>query len=227
MARELDERAEQVAAEFGLQENAYAMAGLEALWEAQAGNRELARRRAKVALAHSHGIDVAVFGAMALAATGDNKDAAAIADRLAQDHPQDTLVATVSVPLIRSSIELAQGNAAKAIDLLRASQPYELGFGFLYYPPFMPPYMRGEAYLQLHDSTRATAEFRKVLNHPGLDPASPTYALAHLGLARAQAMGGNVTAARAGYQDLFTVWKDADPEIPIYRQAKAEYATLQ
>jgi len=87
--------------------------------------------------------------------------------------------------------------------------------------------MRGEAYLAAHQGTEATAEFQKIIDHPGVVTNEPIGALAHVGLARAYAMQGDATKARAAYQDFLTLWKDADPDIPILKQAKAEYAKLQ
>ena len=226
-AHEMDERSEQIASEFGLNQSAGAMAGQEALWQSQVGNRLTARELATRALAKARGVDVAVNAAVALAATGDVVGAQAVADNLAQQHPQDTVLNAVSVPLIRSNIELERGHAAQAVESLRPSQLYELGFGFLYYPDFMPTYTRGQAYLRLRDGSKAAAEFRKVLDHRGLDPVSPIYALAHLGLGRANALAGDVAGARSAYQDFFALWKDADPGIPILRQARSEYANLK
>lgn len=226
-AHEMDERSEQIASELGLHQSAGAMAGLEALWQSQVGNRLAARELAKQTLTKARGIDVAVNAAVALAATGDVAGAQAVADSLARNHPRDTVLKAVSVPLIRSSIELQRGNATQALELLRHSEPYELGFGFPYYPSFMPTYTRGRAYLKLNDGSKAAAEFRKVIDHRGLDPVSPIYVLAHLGLARANVLAGDIAAARSAYQDFFAAWTNADPDIPILKQAKAEYEKLQ
>ncbi len=226
-AHEMDERSEQIASELGLHQSAGAMAGLEALWQSQVGNRLTARELAKQTLTKARGIDVAVNAAVALAATGDVAGAQAVADSLARNHPRDTVLKAVSVPLIRSSIELQRGNATQALELLRHSEPYELGFGFPYYPSFMPTYTRGRAYLKLHDGSKAAAEFRKVMDHRGLDPVSPIYVLAHLGLARANVLAGDIAGARSAYQDFFAAWTNADPDIPILKQAKAEYEKLQ
>jgi eukaryotic-like serine/threonine-protein kinase len=226
-AHEMDERSEQIASELGLNQSAGAMAGLEALWQSQVGNRSAAREVAKQTLTKARGVDVAVNAAVALAVAGDVASAEAVADRLARQHPQDTVLNAVSLPLIRSNIELERGNATRTVELLRPSQPYELGFGFLYYPPFMPSYTRAQAYLKLRDGSHAGAEFRKILDHRGLDPNSPIYVLARLGLGRANALAGDVAGARSAYQDFLAAWTNADPDIPILKQAKAEYAKLQ
>jgi len=227
IARELSERSTQAAEQVGLKQNVGAMAGQQALWEAEIGNRQAASERARQALGKNNGIDVAVNAAVALAIAGDARSAERMADNLARSHTEDTVLNAVSVPLIRSTIALERNRAHKTIELLRVSEPYELGFGFLYYPPFVPTYVRGQAYLKLRDGSRAAIEFQKILAHRGLDPVSPSYALAHLGLGRARALTGDVAAAKAAYQNFLSLWEDADPDIPILRQAKEEYAKLQ
>jgi eukaryotic-like serine/threonine-protein kinase len=226
-AHEIDVRSEQIASELGLNQNAGAMAGLEALWQSQVGNRSIARELAKKTVAKARGVDLAVNVAVAMAAAGDVADAQAVVRSIEQRHPGDTILIAVSLPLIRSNIELERGNATQAIEILRSSQAYELGFGFLHYPPFMPTYTRGQAYLKLRDGSSAAAEFRKILGHSGLDPLSPIYPLARLGMGRAAQLTGDVVAAKSAYQDFFAAWKDADPDLPILKQAKAEYAKLQ
>jgi tetratricopeptide (TPR) repeat protein len=225
-ARELAARAEQSAEEGGLKQNVGAIVALEAMWEAQLGNRQRASERAKLALRKARGIDIELNAAVALAAAGEPRSAETIADNLARGHPEDTLVNAVSVPLIRSTVELERGDANLAIESLRPSERYELGFGFYYFPTLMPTYMRGQAYLKIRDGSRAAAEFQKILDHRGLGPASLNYALAHLGLGRARALGGDFPGARTAYQDFFALWKDADPDIPTLKQARAEYARL-
>jgi tetratricopeptide (TPR) repeat protein len=198
ISREISERSQQIASNVGLKQNAGAMAGQEALWESQVGDRSAALEHARKTLTNARGIDGAVNGAIALAAAGDIAGAQAIVESLGRDDPQDTILNAVSVPLIRSSIELQRGSAAQAIELLKPSQPYELGFGFLYYPTFMPTYTRAQAYLKLRDGAKAATEFRKVLDHRGLDPVFPVYALAHLGLGRAYALTGDFAQSTLG-----------------------------
>jgi eukaryotic-like serine/threonine-protein kinase len=227
MARELSERAVQAAEAINFEQNVGTMLAQKALWEAQVRNLRRARDQANRALAKARGIDVDVKAALALTLSGDSRKAEMIADNLAQQHPEDTLLNAVSIPLIRSALALKGGNAMQAIELLKTSEEYELGIGYLYYPPLMPSYMRGQAYLKLCDSSKAAAEFQKILDHRGVGPASLNYALARLGLGRAKALEGDVAGARIAYQDFFTLWKDADPDIPVLRDAKAEYAKLQ
>lgn len=186
--RETAEQSEQIAWENGLKENSGAMAGLEALWESQSGDANRARRLALHALSESRGIDVSVNSAIALATVGETERAKKLADELQREHPQDTIVNTVSVPLILSNVELREGHAERAIALLRVAEPYENGFGFFYYPGFMAAYTRGSSYLKLHDGVRAANEFQRILDHRGIDPVSPIYAAAELRLAEAKAL---------------------------------------
>jgi predicted Zn-dependent protease len=147
-------------------------------------------------------------------------------DELAKDFLLDTLLNNVSLPVARAIIEIQHNNPTRATTLLEAASPYELGVG----PgigPYLPIYTRAQAYLQAREGAKAAAEYQKILDHRGLDPTSLHYTLARLGLGRAYAMQGDTVKARAAYQDFLTLWKDADPDIPILKEAKAEYAKLQ
>src|SRR5712692_7040539 len=132
------------------------------------------------------------------------------------------------LPAIRAAIELDAKNPAKAMELLKTAAPYELGqsqpfqLGMLY-----PVYLRGQAYLLAHQGKEAAAEFQRMIDHRGIILNFPLGALAHVGLGRAYALQGDTARSSAAYQDFFTLWKDADPGIPILKQAKAEYAKLQ
>ncbi len=126
------------------------------------------------------------------------------------------------IPPVRAAIALGRNKPDEAIDILTASIPYDLGDAFL-----VPAYLRGLAYLQAGNGRQAAGEFQKLLDHPGILESDIKGALAHLQLGRAQAMMGDKEAARKSYQDFLTLWKDADPDIPIYKQAKAEYAKLK
>jgi len=110
----------------------------------------------------------------------------------------------------------------RAIELLRAASPYEFGF----FPRMLPTYIRGQAYLRARQGKEAAAEFQKVLDHRGACQTSPQCALAHLQLARARVLSGDAAGARGAYQDFFAIWKDADPDIPILKEARSEYAKL-
>jgi eukaryotic-like serine/threonine-protein kinase len=132
--------------------------------------------------------------------------------------------------VIRATIEIGQDHPAVAIGVLQASVPYELGVPTpqpMLGAPLYPVYVRGQAYLALHQGKEAAAEFQKILNHQNVVENFITGALAHLGLARAYALQGDTVKARAAYQDFLALWKDADPDVPILLQAKAEYAKLQ
>ena len=158
---------------------------------------------------------------LTLSRAGDIVQARILADDLARRFPLSTFRYKVDRPTVLAVVEIRQGNPARAVELLQVSSPYELGE----YAGLTPVYVRGEAYLQTHDGSKAAEEFQKILNHRGSDPFD--YALAHLGLGRAYALSGDTAKARTAYQDFFALWKDADPDIPILKQAKAEYAKLQ
>src|SRR6266436_433437 len=130
----------------------------------------------------------------------------------------------------RAKLELHRANPQQALDSLRAAAPYELGlpaYSFYNWPNLYPVYVRGEAYLAAHQGREAAAEFQKILDHRGIVLNEPIGALAHLQLGRAYAMQGDTAKSRAAYQDFLTLWKDADSDIPVFKEAKAEYAKLQ
>jgi len=184
--------------------------------------------RQSVALAPgSH--DAEAQAALAYALAGDAAHAQSLADDLAKRFPQDTVVQSVWLPTIRAQIETGRKNAARSIELLQAAASYELGMlsGGAANSCLYPVYVRAEAYLSAQQGQLAAAEFQKILDHRGLVSNCATSTLAHLGLARAYALQGDTAKARAAYQDFFALWKDADPDIPILKEAKAEYAKLQ
>ncbi len=197
---------------------------LHAVLQAEIGNLELSRREAAEAQTLNPSANVRTSSALSLARSGNLAEAEKLADELSQENPQATIMQDYSLPTIRAAIELQKNNPAQAIEILKVATPYELGFG-----PFSslyPAYIRGEAYLKLGQGQLAAAEFQKLIDHPGIVSNFVTGALAHLQLARAQAMAGDSTAARKSYDQFFALWKDADPDVPIYKQAKAEYARL-
>jgi eukaryotic-like serine/threonine-protein kinase len=130
------------------------------------------------------------------------------------------------LPTIHGAIEISKNNPSQGIVALEAAEPYELGgtlsFAFLY-----PVWVRGHAYMAAHNGVAAAAEFQKVIDHPGIVLNQPIGSLAHLELGRAHALSGDNVKARASYQNFFALWKDADPDIPIFIAAKSEYAKLQ
>ena len=152
---------------------------------------------------------------------GDAGEAQKLADEQKRRYPTATLVKVYSEPIIRAAIALQRDRADQAIEFLNAALPYEGG-----YAGFWPNYLRGQAYLRLRHGTQAAAEFQKILDHRGWDPASPMYPLAYLGLARALSLAGDVAGSRKSYQDFFAIWKDADADLPILLDAKREYELL-
>jgi predicted Zn-dependent protease len=161
---------------------------------------------------------------LALALAGDVVRAQALADDLGRRFPEDTLVRVVYLPTLHAQIALNRNDSSKAIEDLQAAAPYELGA--VEYA-LNPVFVRGEAYLAAHQGHEAAAEFQKILDHRTIVANSPIGALAHLQLARAYAMQGDTAKARPAYQDFLTLWNNADPDIPILKEAKAEYAKLQ
>ncbi len=231
-ARELTQRAAESARRAGKREGAAVYEAEGALWEALVGNMASAKQRAHTAVALSDGRDVTAIAATALGLAGDSAQATRIADDLAGRFPEDTIVQFDYLPIIHAAVALQGGRvttkaAEKAIGVLAAAAPYELGsptatVGFDLYAI----YLRGDAYVAAHQGPAAVTEFQKILDHPGVVANEPIGALAHLGLGRAYALSGDSIKAKAAYQNFLTLWKDADPDIPIYKQAKAEYARL-
>jgi len=224
-SRELSRRAVASAAQAEEKEVAAGYQADAALAEALLGNAAKARQRAAAAQAGSNGRDVQYASALALALAGDGSRAQALADDLDKRFPQDTIVQFNYLPTVRAQLALSRNDPSKAIDILTAASPYELGsvaFVSLY-----PVYVRGEAYLASHQGRLAAAEFQKILDHRGLVLNEPIGALAHLELGRAYAMQGGSAKAKAAYQDFLALWKDADADIPILKQAKAEYAKVR
>lgn len=193
--------------------------------EAEFGNGSLARKCAAQALNMSHGRNVLESAGFALARMGSPVQAAKIAMELNREYPQYYLVQDYSLPTIQGLIEIDEGRPAKAIETLKRAQPYERALGS--FADLRPAYVRGLAYLNLGQGPEATAEFKKLIDNPGVVLNAPTGALSYLEIARAEAMSGDRDAARTHYQDFIALWKDAGPDIPIYQQAKAEYATLK
>ncbi len=226
-ARELTRRAVEAAEHSGNPEAASFILMANALREAAFGNLSEARRAALSALSRPVlGHSAQAAGALALAWAGDIPRTESLIQELAKRFPQGTVVQSVELPTIRAQIELVRENPERSIELLRTAGPYELTDESLN-ACLYPVYVRGQAYLAANQAAAAAAEFQKILDHRGIVGPCETGALAHLGLARAYAMQGNTAKAKAAYQDFLTLWKDADPDIPIFIAAKAEYAKLQ
>jgi outer membrane protein assembly factor BamD (BamD/ComL family) len=164
--------------------------------------------------------------ALIFARGGDIEGAQKLADALSQDAPLNTVIQNYCLPTIRAAMKLHENDPAGAVELLRPTVKYDLAYPSSFNSLY-PAYIRGLAYLQLGEGRLAAAEFQKLLDHPGLVGRDVIGALAHLQLARARKMIGDQAAARKSYEDFLTLWKDADSDIPIYQQAKAEYAKLR
>jgi tetratricopeptide (TPR) repeat protein len=220
-ARQLWRRARALAERRGTKDT---LAGYEtdaAWWEAHVGNFAEARERAAAALVLSRSREVECTAAPELAMAGDAVRAESLADDLARRFPENTALRFSHMPTIQARVALSRNDPAKAIEFLQDAEPYELGMGSL-----DPAYVRGEVYLAAHRGSEAAGEFQKILDHRGIVGNALIGALAHLQLGRAYALQGDTAKARAAYTDFLTLWKDADAEIPILKQAKAEYAKL-
>ncbi|MGA2301131.1 MAG: protein kinase [Candidatus Acidiferrum sp.] len=229
-ARELSDRAVGSAERAGEMEAAATYSALAGLREALFGNSDEARRRATSALERSAGRDVQYGAALALTYARDDGRAQMLTDDLGKRLPEDTLVWFNYVPTLRARLVLNKGNPTEAIESLRAAAQYELGQttgSKVGWTALYPVFVRGEAYLAEHQSSEAIAEFEKILNHRGTVVNEPIGALAHLQIGRAYAMQGDTAKAKAAYQDFLTLWKDADPDIPILITAKSEYTKLK
>jgi eukaryotic-like serine/threonine-protein kinase len=199
-----------------------------ALREAEFGNTQAAQKDASTALALASGRDVKVLAALTLARSGDATRAKAMVQDLEKSDPSNTVLKLYWLPTLHAAIQLNDTNFAQALLSLEAAAPYELGGPAPYQQgTIYPAYLRGQVQLAAHNGTAAAAEFEKFLDHRGIVLNFPTGALAHLQLGRAYAMQGDAAKARTAYQDFFALWKDADPDIPILKEAKAEFAKLQ
>jgi eukaryotic-like serine/threonine-protein kinase len=200
--------------------------GLEALSDAEIGNLRQSQALITDALEKSQDRVVLTLAAFTFARAGDIKQSQKLVERLNRLFPDDFTIHTFSLPTTRAAIKLHENDPAGAIEILRPVTPYDLavtdGFYYVY-----PAYLRGIAYLQLRQGSLAAAEFRKVLDHSGVGAGFITSALSILQLARAQVVMHDESAARKSYEDFLALWKDADPDLPIYKEAKAEYAVLR
>ncbi len=257
-AHELTRRAMDSAQHNDAKETAAAYQAEAALREVEAGNREQARAEAHAAVKLAPNRWVRSVAALALARAGDTAGAEKLAAELDNTFPLDTVVQRYWLPTVQAAVALERKDPNRAIELLKAAGTVELGLPTNLVISMCPAYVRGEAYLMLHDGNRAAAEFQKFIDHRGLVWNFPWGALARLGLARAYAMQAGLAVAavydrrkedgapflrqgrlraplqldalakaRAAYQDFLTLWKDADPDIPILKEAKAEYAKLR
>ncbi|HUK23187.1 MAG TPA: winged helix-turn-helix domain-containing protein [Terriglobales bacterium] len=226
-ARELTRRAMNSAMQHDAKESAAGYEAEEALNEAELGYREQARTDAKAAIRLSPNHDVRDVAMLALAEAGDSQAAEQMVLELGKTYPEDTLIQTYWIPTVHAAIELNRGDSARAIELLQSMGARELGQPTPFAILLHPVYVRGEAFLAEHKGAKAAVEFHKILDHNGLMQNDPIGALARLQLGRAYTIQGNFARAIAAYRDFLASWSGADPNVPILKQAKAEYEKLQ
>ena len=229
-AREFARRAVDSALHAGLKETAAQWQLYSALKEAEFGNSERGRREVKEGLEMASTRDAQILAALTLARAGDMARAQTLAEQLEKQFPLNTALNGYWLPTIRAYLEIQQDNPAQALKELEPASRYELGF----FPPqsgpgglLYPAHVRGQAYLLLHQGKAAASEFQKLLDHRTMLGNSPLASLTRLNIGRSYALQGDSAKARAAYQDFLALWKDADPDIPILKQAKSEYAKLQ
>jgi serine/threonine protein kinase/tetratricopeptide (TPR) repeat protein len=230
-ARRSSSRAVDLAAQEGDRETAATYQAARAVWEAVCGNAAEATKNAMAALELSNGRDVEYAAGLALALLGDSSPSQFIADDLKKRFPEDTFVKFTYVPVLRGLSALDHRKPTDSIEQLQIALPYELAVNGLNFNRYLgglhSAYVRGEAFVAAHRYADAAAEFQKILDHRGLVGPDPIGSLAHLQLGRTFALAGDQGKARRAYGDFLTLWKDADSDVPILMQAKAEYARLQ
>jgi eukaryotic-like serine/threonine-protein kinase len=222
-ARQRTRRAMSSAEQNDARERAAGYEARTALGEVESGMREEARSDAHAAINLSSNREVLERVALALALAGDIAAAEKLAAELDRTFPLDTLVQRYRLPAIRAAVALQRKDPKRAVELLQVTSPIELGDN----GEFSPIYLRGKAYLMLRDGNAAAAEFQKFMDHRGRVENLPWGAMARLQLARAYAMSGDRTKAKIAYEDFLALWRDADPDIPVLKQAKVEYGKLQ
>ncbi|MDQ2776748.1 MAG: protein kinase [Acidobacteriota bacterium] len=229
-ARRVSNRAVDMALQEGQREAGATYQATAAVWEALYGNAAEAKKNAIAALALANGRDVQYAAGLALAFSGDTSRSEALAGDLEKRFPEDTFAKFTYVPVLRALSALAQGKPANSFEVLQITLRYELapnGLNFNFYLGGLhSAYVRGQGFIATHQYAEAAAEFQKILDHRGIVGADPIGALAHLQLGRVFALSGDKTKAKAAYQAFLALWKDADPDVPILKRAKAEYDRL-
>ena len=229
-ARTMWERAIALAQQADNRETAAIYEAAEAVCEAHFGNGAASKEHARSALKIAKGRDVEYAAAFALELSDEPSESQRLAADLEKRFPEDTPVQFEYLPTLHALFALAHRAPSDAVERLQRAVPYDFAMpGTAFFAKFgglYPAYVRGEAYLAAGHGAEAAAEFQRVLNHRGIVLADPIGALAHLQLGRAYVVAGNMTKARSAYQDFFTLWKNADQDIPLLKQAKAEYAKL-
>jgi serine/threonine protein kinase/tetratricopeptide (TPR) repeat protein len=229
-AHELSSRAVNLARQQGAREAVVTYPAVQAVWEALYGDTAEAKKNATAALALSNDRDVEYAAALALGIAGDAARSETLAADLEKRFPEDTFSRFTYVPVLRAIAALDRGRQTDSIEQLQITLPYELAANgldvVLYQGGLHSAYVRGEALVAAHRYPEAAAEFQKILDHRGIVGADPIGALAHLQLGRVFALSGDKSRGKAAYEAFFALWKDAAPDIPVLKQAQAEYAQL-
>jgi len=230
-ARRSSDRAANLVSEEGNYESVANYRAARGVWEAVSGNAAEGKRSAAGALELSKGRDVEYAAGLALAFSGDTSRSEALAGDLEKRFPEDTFVKFTYAPVLRASAALGQGKPGDSVERLEIARQYELAANGLNFNNFClgglhSAYLRGEAFIAEHRYPEAAAEFQKILDHRGIVGADPIGALAHLQLGRVFASSGDKAKAKNAYEAFLTLWKDADPDVPILKTAKAEYSRL-
>jgi serine/threonine protein kinase/Flp pilus assembly protein TadD len=226
-ARDSFARAAAAAQAHGIKEWVALSLSAEAYCNAETGFIPEARQAMNAALAAADTPDTEADAARVFARTGDTARAEKFSADLAKEQPFDTLLNQVKLPTARAILDLQRNQPTQAVAALEPSKLYDLGADRRSVGTFQGMYVRGEAYLRSHDGANAALEYHKILDHRGIETTSPFLSLAKLGLGRAYALQGDTAKSKLAYQDLFAVWKDADPDMPILITAKAEYGKLK
>jgi tetratricopeptide (TPR) repeat protein/predicted Ser/Thr protein kinase len=231
-ARRSSSRAADLALQEGERETAASYRAARAVWEAVCGNAAEGKRSAMAALELSKGRDVQYAAGLALALSGGSSRSEALAGDLEKRFPEDTFVKFTYVPVLRALAALGRGEPADSVERLQIALPYELAvnglnFNHFYLGGLHSAYVRGEAFIVAHRYAEAAAEFQKILDHRGIVGADPIGALANLQLGGAYVLSGDKIKAKSAYEAFLRLWKDADPDIPVLKEAKAEFAKLQ
>jgi tetratricopeptide (TPR) repeat protein len=230
-ARRSSSRAVDLAAQEGQREEAASYRAARAVWEAICGSGPEGKRSAITALELSKGRDVQYAAGLALALSGDSARSEALAADLEKRFPEDTFVKFSYAPVLRALAALGRGKPVDAVGRLEITVQYELAANDLNHDHFYlgglhSAYVRGEAFIAMHRYAQAAAEFQKILDHRGLVALDPIGALAHLQQGRVFGLSGDKPKARTAYEAFFSLWKEADPDVPILKTARAEYSRL-
>src|SRR5216684_3625285 len=207
----------------GLKESAGKVESDMAVVEAEYGDRQKAREDMRNALAFARKPNVLVNAALVFSLTGENLQANDVMEELHRRFPKDTLINAVWIPVARATQEIANGQPKRGLELLESSRPYDLG----QQAEFFPIYRRGVAYVKVRDWAAASSEFQRIIDHRGVSPTSEMYPLTLLTIARALEMSGDGTRSRISYEAFLNLWKDADPDISVLREARTEYSKLR